>query len=100
MVLGGLIISAIGFIVVANSAISTFAGVQKGQKPDGVWGHCGGGGDSAGCGDLAADQIGFHHSVRNTPMQTIHFYPIALMWSRPCSGFTTPELGLAALSGA
>lgn len=30
--LGGLIISAIGFIVVANSAISTFAGVQKGQK--------------------------------------------------------------------
>lgn len=32
VVLGGLIISAIGFIVVANAAISTFAEVQDGKK--------------------------------------------------------------------
>ncbi|TNT81109.1 TIGR03745 family integrating conjugative element membrane protein [Escherichia coli] len=32
VVLGGLIIAAIGFIVVANAAISTFAEVQDGKK--------------------------------------------------------------------
>lgn len=32
VVLGGLIISAIGFIVVANAAISTFAEIQDGKK--------------------------------------------------------------------
>ncbi len=74
---------------------------ERTKNLDGVWGHCGGGGDPAGCGDLAADQIGFHHSVRNTPMQTIHFYPIALMWSRASvPGLHHAELGLVALSGA
>ncbi len=56
--LGGLIISAIGFIVVANSQFPRLRESRKDKKPGRSLGHCGGGGDSAGCGDLAADQIG------------------------------------------